>query len=119
MVMMRNTSGNYNEGYARPDSKHKILTVILGFSREWPYERGCIRVLRSDSREDAAFEFPPEFGTCTNGNATQPATIIVKWTAKRTTLRGLGSKASRGINGIKTRVYRLLLIAPGPTVAGL
>jgi hypothetical protein len=62
VVMMGKTSGNYNEGYAHPDSKHKILTVILGFSREWPYERGRLRVLRSDSREDVAFEFPPEFG---------------------------------------------------------
>jgi 2OG-Fe(II) oxygenase superfamily len=62
VVMMGNTSGNYNEGYAHPDSKHKILTVILGFSREWPFERGRLRVLRSNSRDDAAFEFPPEFG---------------------------------------------------------
>lgn len=62
IVMMGNTSGHYNEGYAHPDSKHKIFTVILGFSREWPYERGRLRVLRSNSREDSAFEFPPEFG---------------------------------------------------------
>lgn len=62
IVMMGNTSGHYNEGYAHPDSKHKILTVILGFSREWPYERGRLRVLRSCAREDMAFEFPPEFG---------------------------------------------------------
>ncbi|MCB1549859.1 MAG: 2OG-Fe(II) oxygenase [Hyphomicrobiaceae bacterium] len=62
MVMMGNTSGNYNEGYAHPDSKHKLVTVLLGFSREWPYERGRLRVLRSDDRHDCAFEFPPEFG---------------------------------------------------------
>ncbi|MGE0697467.1 MAG: 2OG-Fe(II) oxygenase [Hyphomicrobiaceae bacterium] len=62
MVMMGNTSGNYNEGYAHPDSKHKLITVLLGFSREWPYERGRLRVLRSDDRNDSAFEFPPEFG---------------------------------------------------------
>ena len=62
IVMMGNTSGHYNEGYAHPDSKHKIVTVILGFSPEWPHERGRLRVLRSHSREDAAFEFPPEFG---------------------------------------------------------
>ncbi len=62
LVMMGNTSGHYNEGYAHPDSKHKLFTVILGFSREWPYARGRLRVLRSNSREDAAFEFPPEFG---------------------------------------------------------
>jgi hypothetical protein len=62
IVMMGNTSGHYNEGYAHPDSKHKIFTVILGFSREWPYEKGRLRVLRSNSRDDAAFEFPPEFG---------------------------------------------------------
>lgn len=62
IVMMGNTSGHYNEGYAHPDSRHKILTVILGFSPEWPYERGRLRVLRSNSRDDMAFEFPPEFG---------------------------------------------------------
>jgi hypothetical protein len=62
MVMMGNTTGNYNEGYAHPDTKHKIITVLLGFSREWPYERGRLRVLRSDDRNDYAFEFPPEFG---------------------------------------------------------
>lgn len=62
MVMMGNTTGHYNEGYAHPDSKHKIITVLLGFSREWPYERGRLRVLRSSDREDYAFEFAPEFG---------------------------------------------------------
>jgi SM-20-related protein len=62
IVMMGNTSGHYNEGYAHPDSKHKLFTVILGLSPEWPYERGRLRVLRSNSRDDAAFEFPPEFG---------------------------------------------------------
>jgi SM-20-related protein len=62
ILMMGNTTGHYNEGYAHPDSKHKIITVILGFSREWPYERGRLRVLRSADRNDSAFEFPPEFG---------------------------------------------------------
>jgi 2OG-Fe(II) oxygenase superfamily len=62
ILMMGNTSGHYNEGHAHPDSKHKIITVILGFSREWPYERGRLRVLRSADREDCAFEFPPVFG---------------------------------------------------------
>jgi len=62
IVMMGATSGAYNEGYAHPDSKHKIITVIAGMSREWPYERGRLRVLRSNDRDDFAFEFPPEFG---------------------------------------------------------
>lgn len=62
IVMMGNTSGHYNEGYSHPDSKHKIVTVILGVSPEWPYERGRLRVLRSNTREDMAFEFPPVFG---------------------------------------------------------
>ncbi len=62
IVMMGNTTGHYNEGHAHPDSKHKIVTVLLGFSREWPYERGRLRVLRSEDREDYAFEFAPEFG---------------------------------------------------------
>ncbi len=62
IVMMGNTTGNYNEGYAHPDSKHKIVTVILGFSAEWPHDKGRLRVLRSDDRNDYEFEFPPEFG---------------------------------------------------------
>ncbi len=62
IVMMGNTTGHYNEGYAHPDSKHKIVTVLVGFSREWPYERGRLRVLRSSDRNDFAFEFAPEFG---------------------------------------------------------
>jgi hypothetical protein len=62
IVMMGNTTGNYNEGYAHPDSKHKIVTVLLGFSEEWPYENGRLRVCRSSDRDDYAFEFPPEFG---------------------------------------------------------
>lgn len=62
IVMMGNTTGNYNEGYSHPDSKHKIITVLLGFTREWPYERGKLRVLRSDDRNDYAFEYSPEFG---------------------------------------------------------
>ncbi len=62
IVMMGNTTGHYNEGYAHPDSPHKIVTVLVGFSREWPYERGRLRVLRSSDRNDYAFEFAPEFG---------------------------------------------------------
>ncbi|MGD0187925.1 MAG: 2OG-Fe(II) oxygenase [Roseiarcus sp.] len=62
IVMMGNTSGHYNEGYAHPDSKHKIVTVLVGFTREFPYERGRLRVLRSEDRNDYAFEFAPEFG---------------------------------------------------------
>ncbi len=62
IVMMGNTTGHYNEGYAHPDSPHKIITVLVGFSREWPYERGRLRVLRSADRQDSAFEFAPEFG---------------------------------------------------------
>lgn len=62
VLMMGNTTGHYNEGYAHTDSKHKIITVIVGFSREWPYERGQLRVLRSSDRNDCAFEFRPVYG---------------------------------------------------------
>lgn len=62
IVMMGNTTGHYNEGYAHPDSRHKIITVLVGFTEEWPYERGRLRVLRSNDRNDYAFEFAPEFG---------------------------------------------------------
>ncbi len=62
IVMMGNTTGHYNEGYAHTDSKHKIITILLGFSEEWPYEKGRLRVLRSSNRDDYAFEFAPEYG---------------------------------------------------------
>ena len=62
LVMMGSTTGHYNEGYAHPDSKHKLFTVLLGFTREYPYERGRLRILRSDDREDYAFEYAPEYG---------------------------------------------------------
>ena len=62
IVMMGNTTGHYNEGYAHPDSRHKIITVLLGLTDEWPHERGRLRVLRSNNRDDYAFEFAPEFG---------------------------------------------------------
>lgn len=61
-VMMGNTTGHYNEGHAHPDSRHKIITVLVGFTRSWPFERGRLRVLRSADRQDMAFEFAPEFG---------------------------------------------------------
>ncbi len=48
--------------YPHTDSRHKIITVLLGFSAEWSYERGRQRVLRSADRKDVAFEFAPEFG---------------------------------------------------------
>ena len=62
IVMTGNTSGNYNEGYSHPDSKHKIISVLVGFSTQWPYERGRLRLLRSNDRKDYAFEYAPEFG---------------------------------------------------------
>jgi len=62
IVMMGNTSGHYNEGYAHPDSRHKIVTVLIGLTREWPFERGRLRILRGPDRNDYAFEFAPEFG---------------------------------------------------------
>jgi hypothetical protein len=62
LVMMGSTTGHYNEGYAHPDSKHKLFTVLLGFTREYPYERGRLRILRSNDREDYAFEYAPEYG---------------------------------------------------------
>ena len=66
IVMMGNTTGHYNEGYAHPNSKHKIVTVLVGFSREWPYERGKLRILRSSDREDYEFEYAPVFGAMLN-----------------------------------------------------
>jgi len=63
IVMSGNASGRYNEGYAHPASSHKILTVMIGFTREWPHENGRLRVLNGPDRNDYAFEFTPEFGS--------------------------------------------------------
>ncbi len=62
LVMMGNTSGMYNEGYPHTDSRHKIVTVILGLTRAWPFERGRMRILNGPDIGDCAFEFAPEFG---------------------------------------------------------
>ncbi|MEI8397058.1 MAG: 2OG-Fe(II) oxygenase [Rhodospirillaceae bacterium] len=62
VLMTGRSTGAQNEGYAHSDSKHKIVSVLLGFSPEWPHESGRLRLLRSSDREDYAFEFPPEFG---------------------------------------------------------
>lgn len=62
IVMSGKASGRRGEGAAHTGSKHKIITVLVGFSPEWPHERGRLRVLRSASREDYTFEFAPEFG---------------------------------------------------------
>ncbi len=62
IVMMGNTTGHYNEGYAHNDSKHKKVTVLVGFSHEWPYEKGQLRILRSPDRNDFEFEFAPVYG---------------------------------------------------------
>lgn len=56
--MMGSTAGN--EGYAHPDSKHKIITVLLGFSREWPYERGRMPMFRV--RDHSYHGFLPQKG---------------------------------------------------------
>ena len=94
IVMMGQTSGAYNEGYAHPDSKHKIITVLLGFSREWPYERGKLRILNGPDREDFTFEYAPEFGkmlmfrvsdkswhgfTAAKGRAHEPAALLLRF----------------------------------------
>ncbi len=37
VLMMGNTFGHYNEGFAHTDSRHQTITVLVGFSREWPW----------------------------------------------------------------------------------
>jgi hypothetical protein len=64
ILMMGNTTGHYNEGYAHPDSKHKVITVILGFSREWPYECGRLRVLRGADLKTAPSSSRRNMGIC-------------------------------------------------------
>jgi len=118
----RPTSGAYNEGYAHPDSKHKIITVLLGFSREWPYERGRLRVLRSNDREDYAFEFAPEFGrmlmfrVCDHSwhgflpqkgkrMSVQLCYVDTEWYARRENIRHAISGFAKSIPGVRDLVF--------------
>jgi hypothetical protein len=125
IVMMGATSGAYNEGYAHPDSKHKIITVLVGFSREWPYERGRLRVLRSNDRDDYAFEFAPEFGrmlmfrVCDHSwhgflpqkgkrMSVQMCYVDSEWYARRENIRHAVSGFAKSIPGVR----ELLFMAP-------
>jgi SM-20-related protein len=63
ILMMGNTSGASDEGYAHPASRHKLVTVYLDFAREWPWEKGRLRILNGPDRDDYAFEYPPVFGS--------------------------------------------------------
>lgn len=118
IVMMGNTTGHYNEGYAHPDSRHKIITVLVGFSEEWPYERGRLRVLRSNNRDDFAFEFAPEFGkmlmfrVCDHSwhgflpqkgkrMSVQLCYVDSEWYARRETIRHGLSAVAKSIPGIR------------------
>ena len=122
IVMMGETSGHYNEGYSHPDSKHKIITVLVGFSREWPYERGRLRVLRSNNRDDYAFEFAPEFGrilmfrVCDHSwhgflpqkgkrMSVQLCYVDSEWYAHRENIRHAISGFAKSIPGVRELVF--------------
>ncbi len=122
IVMMGATSGAYNEGYAHPNSKHKIITVLVGFSREWPYERGRLRVLRSNDRDDYAFEFAPEFGrmlmfrVCDHSwhgflpqkgkrMSVQLCFVDSEWYARRENIRHAISGFAKSIPGVRELVF--------------
>lgn len=62
IMMTGNSDGRYDRGYTRPDSKHTIIIVLLGFTADWPHDGARLRVLRSADREDFAFAFAPVFG---------------------------------------------------------
>jgi SM-20-related protein len=118
IVMMGNTTGHYNEGYAHPDSRHKIITVLLGFSATWPYERGQLRILRSNNRDDYAFEFAPEFGkmlmfrVCEHSwhgflpqkgkrSSLQLCYVDSKWYARKENIRHRLSAFAKSIPGVR------------------
>ena len=122
IVMMGATSGHYNEGYAHPDSKHKIITVIIGFSEQWPYERGRLRVLRSNDRDNCAFEFEPEFGrmlmfrVCDHSwhgflpqkgkrMSVQLCYVDSEWYARRENFRHGVSGFAKSIPGVRELVF--------------
>ena len=62
IVMMGNTTGHYNEGYSHPELEAQDHHRAGRLQLEWPHERGKLRVLRSDNRDDYAFEYAPEDG---------------------------------------------------------
>ncbi len=62
IVTMGNTTGHDDEAYAYPGGRHKISTLLSGFSRQWPHERSRLRILRSADRNHCAFELAAEFG---------------------------------------------------------
>ncbi len=118
IVMMGNTTGHYNEGYAHPDSRHKIITVLLGFSESWPYEKGRLRILRGNDRNDYAFEFAPEFGkmimfrVCDHSwhgflpqkgkrMSVQLCYVDTEWYARREDIRHAISAFAKSIPGMK------------------
>ena len=122
IVMMGATRGHYNEGYAHPDSKHKIITVIIGFSEQWPYERGRLRVLRSNDRDNCAFEFAPEFGrmlmfrVCDHSwhgflpqkgkrMSVQLCYVDSEWYARRENFRHGVSGFAKSIPGVRELVF--------------
>jgi hypothetical protein len=62
MLLVGNIGGQADEGLPHVGSKHKIVTVVVGLAREWPHAKGRLRLLNGPDLDDAAFEFPPEFG---------------------------------------------------------
>ena len=50
--------------YGIPNLRYgpKFDAVIKDLLNEYPYERGRLRILRSDNRDDYAFEYAPEYG---------------------------------------------------------
>jgi hypothetical protein len=68
ILLTGNSTGQSDEGYAHRGSKHKIVTVILGFGREWPYEGGRLRILRNmlmfRVSDNSWHGFLPQKGPC-------------------------------------------------------
>lgn len=52
------------DGNIHTDHKSKVITVLVYFNEEWPYEDGQLRMLRSSTDiEDYAAQVPPLGGT--------------------------------------------------------
>ena len=63
MVTVRGQCSASSDGHIHPDSKDKLITVLLYLNPAWESGGGRLRVLRSKKLDDYAAEVPPTMGS--------------------------------------------------------